>query len=322
MIKTNKFFRNLAVILVAISATSCIQKIFSDELIKDSDLPKGILPTNEMTYGNAKDEKYAEHAVKFTFTRSDNFSYSSIELLGDGTFLLLEYPSKAGYDGYIAGGYTVEAKGRYSLEDFGTLQIEENGDSYNLVFDNLNGNRISTVYAVKEQAQTDNATKSLCRTWQIQTTEEWMYLGSSLLINTKYHGGDEPYFEGVVGVDDEEMQYNIDAMCKTMRFTPYGTYYCTYNNGTERISTWKWGDAEKGILFFDWEYGEQDEGYVTVRFAGSQLRTYEDYIFNLEDYIEEESDDEESQAYIDVLSAFTGDKQLRYLIVNTMTSNN
>ena len=42
----------------------------------------------------------------------------------------------------------------------------------------------------------------------------------------------------------------------------------------------------------------------------------------LNDYIEEESDDEESQAYIDVLSAFTGDKQLRYLIVNTMTSNN
>jgi hypothetical protein len=84
------------------------------------------------------------------------------------------------------------------------------------------------------------------------------------------------------------------------------------------VSTWKWGNAQEGILFYDWENGEQEEGYVTVRFSGKQMRIYEDYTFDLSEYLLDEEDEEESQAYINILNKFAGNSKLRYLLVNTM----
>lgn len=323
--------RSLTAAAVVISSVSCIQSILkTDELISDKDLPSGVLPSENMTYGSASAETYATHAARYSIKATDEFPYVSIELFGDGSYLITKsgyqsvYGRKAtkGYEDsyYIAGGYTVEQEGHYSLEDFGTLKIEEEGDGFNLIFDNTNGNRLSTVFATKDAIYTDDASKSLCRTWDLNTTEEWMYLGSNLVINTKYTGGDNPRIEGKIGVDSEELQESIAGMCKRMVFSPAGTYFCTYNDGTVRVSTWEWGNAEQGILFFDWKAGEQDEGYVTIRFAGKQMRTYEDYIFDIKSYIEEELDEEEegAGAYIEILEKFAGDSKLRYLIVNSL----
>lgn len=316
---------------VVLSSVSCIQSILkTDKLIADKDLPSGVLPSEEMTYGSASAETYAAHAARYSIEVEDDSPYAFVELFGDGTYLIAKvgyqsvYGRKAtkGYEDsyYIAGGYTVEQEGHYSLEDFGTLKIEEEGDGYNLIFDNTYGNRLSTVFATKDAAMTDDASKSLCRTWNLNTTEEWMYLGSALVINTKYTGGENPKIEGKVGVDSEDLEESIAGMCKRMVFSPAGTYFCTYNDGSVRVSTWEWGNAEQGILFFDWRVGEQDEGYVTIRFSGKQMRTYEDYTFDIMSYIEDEMDEEDegADAYIDILEKFAGDSKLRYLIVNSL----
>lgn len=318
--KKYSLIRSAAVALVAFLSVSCVGKLL-DDIISDEDLPKGVLPSEEMTYGSAADEKYAAHAARFTFESNADFPYESIELFGDGRYLISRTSYTRSDDAlYVEDGYTVTEDNIYILENFGTLKIEENADGYNLIFDNTAGNRISIVYAEKTPAITGDATKSLCRTWRIDTIEDWMYLGSKLIIKTKYHGGENPRIEGSVGVTEEDMKDKLDNICKEMRFSPYGTYYCTYNNGTTHVSTWKWGDEDQGILFFDWEQGEQDEGYVTIRFSGNQLRTYEDYSFDIVEYIEEEADEEDSQAYVNLIRKLTGDATLRYLIVNTLTA--
>lgn len=324
-------FRSMLAAAVVLSSVSCIQTILkTDELIADKDLPSGVLPSENMTYGSAAAEDFAAHAARYSIDATGDAPYASVELFGDGTYLITKtgyqsvYGRKAtkGYEDsyYIAGGYTVEQEGHYSLEDFGTLKVQEEGDGFNLVFDNTYGNRLSTVFATKDPVLTDNASKSLCRTWDLKTQEEWMYLGSSLIINTKYTGGENPTIEGKVGVDSEELEESIAGMCKQMRFSPAGTYYCILNNGEILVSTWKWGNAEQGILYYDWEVGEQDEGYVTVRFSGKQMRTYEDYTFDIMSFIEEdmEDDEEDASAYIDILEKFAGDSKLRYLIVNSL----
>ena len=318
--KKYSLIRSAAIALAAFLSVSCVGKILNDT-ISDDDLPKGVLPSKEMTYGNAADEKYAAHAARFTFESSAEFPYVSMELFGDGCYLISRTFTRSDDGGiYVEGGYTVTEDNIYILENFGTLKIEENQDGYNLIFDNTAGNRISVVYAEKTPAISGDATKSLCRTWRIDTIEDWMYMGSKLIIKTKYYGGENPRIEGSVGVTEDDMKNQIDNICKEMRFSPYGTYHCTYNNGTTRVSTWEWGNEEQGILFFDWEQGEQDEGYVTIRFSGKQLRTYEDYSFDIAEYIEEEADEEESQAYIDIIKKLTGNATLRYLIVNTLTA--
>jgi hypothetical protein len=310
--------RSIAVSFAALVSISCVQKLFNNEAVSDEDLPNGVLPSSEMTYGNAPEEPYAKHAARFNVTATADFPYNLVELFGDGTYMFTNVPGKSGDGVYLAGGYTVEDGDRYSLEDFGTLKIETEGDNYSLLFDNLNGNRLSTVYGSKDPVLTDNASKSLCRTWDVNSIERWMYLGSKLLINTKYHGGENPYIEGIAGIDGEDMESSVQYECKSVRFSPSGTYTCTYNNGQVLVSTWKWGNAQEGILFYDWENGEQEEGYVTVRFSGKQMRIYEDYTFDLSEYLLDEEDEEESQAYINILNKFAGNSKLRYLLVNTM----
>ena len=63
-------------------------------------------------------------------------------------------------------------------------------------------------------------------------------------------------------------------------FSANGTYVCYFLNGTIETRNWKWEDATRGTLrFYDYDassgigYG----GYDTVRFAGSQMRIYEDF---------------------------------------------
>ena len=144
--------------MAAFLSVSCVGKILNDT-ISDDDLPKGVLPSKEMTYGNAADEKYAAHAARFTFESSAEFPYVSMELFGDGCYLISRTFTRSDDGGiYVEGGYTVTEDNIYILENFGTLKIEENQDGYNLIFDNTAGNRISVVYAEKTPAISGDAT--------------------------------------------------------------------------------------------------------------------------------------------------------------------
>lgn len=48
------------------------------------------------------------------------------------------------------------------------------------------------------------------------------------------------------------------------------------------VSLWQWTDEEQGTLHYEDVAGSDDyddewDGYVTIRFAGRQMRVYEDY---------------------------------------------
>lgn len=349
--KVFKFFVLCNLAAAALMCSSCVEDIIeTDDIISDDDLPAGVLPSKDFNPGKFVAEKYSDAAAKYNISDPSS-SFSSVELFGDGTYLIISKDaayqtqssvavaqdvdggikvympksqqkasvSRAYGDYYISGGYTVEQKGNYVLDDFGTLKIDENGDGYNLTFDNQYGNRISTVYATKEPAVGDEAAESLCRAWNVNTTESWVYLGSVLLSNVKYIGGDVPRYEGLGDdVSEYEIQEAIDESCCKIIFSPYGTYYCEYNNGTVKVSTWKWANKDQGTLFYDWQIGENDEGYVTVRFAGNQCRIYEDYTIDLSEYLEEDYYYDED-VYYDYVDLFGEDgAMLRLLNVITL----
>ena len=68
--------------------------------------------------------------------------------------------------------------------------------------------------------------------------------------------------------------------CKRVIFSS-STYLCFYVDGTAEVSGWDWRDRSNGTLYyydlFDQDNTDKWDGYVTVRFKGSQMRVYEDY---------------------------------------------
>jgi len=323
-----KLLSNLGVILLAaFGLTSCELIGLDKEDFKDILIPDKAKPSKELTLGDLEKEEYASHAVKFVI--SDNESpYESVELFGDGTYLIVkngasQLRTRAESDYFIEGGYVMKEEGNYDLDEFGTLKIEEDGENFNLTFDNTYGNRISTVFASKEPVLTDEITESLCRTWDITGIDQWMYLGVMKLVEISYVGGDNPHYEGigVEEVDEDAMDDLIGGTCCRIRFSPSGTYYCTYNNGEVLYSTWKWVNKEQGTLFYDWQAGENEEGYVTARFDGDTCNIYEDYTIDLSGILDEEDleDAIEDEEFVDLNEILEStEMSLRYLIVNKM----
>ena len=315
----------LASFAILFALTSCELIGLDKDTIKDILIPDAAKPSKEFTPGNAADEEYAAHAVKYAI--SDNESpYESVELFGDGTYLIVKTGAVQGMtraenEYFIEGGYVMKEEGHYTLEDFGTLKVEEKEGEYNLTFDNTYGNRISTVFASKEPVLTDEMTESLCRTWDVSGIDQWMYLGALKLAEISYIGGTNPHYEGagISEIDEETLEDLVGETCCKVIFSPSGTYYCTYNNGTVLYSTWTWVNKEQGTLFYDWKKGENEEGYVTVRFDGDKCNIYEDYTIDLSGALTEEDleDAMEDEEFVD-LEEILGSSEinLRYLIVN------
>ena len=319
----------LASFLLIFALTSCDILGIKDD-IKNLLIPDAAKPSKELILGNAADEEFASIAVKYVI--SDNESpYESVELLGDGTYIIAKKGAssrmtRAEEDYLIMGGYIMNEEGNYSLEDFGTLKVEEEEGKYNLTFDNTYGNRISTVFAEKSPVLTDDVTKSLCRTWDMAGIDQWMYLGALKLSEFSYVGGPNPHYEGasIDMMDQETLDELVAGTCCKMIFSPSGTYCCIYNNGTILHSTWRWANKEQGTLYYDWQQGENEEGYVTVRFDGNKCNVYEDYTIDLsgivdEDDLEDAMEDEEFVDIEEILSST--DLQLRYLIVNKLEAS-
>ena len=315
--------------LLIFALTSCDILDIDKDTLKDILIPDAAKPSKELTLGNAADEEFASHAVKYIISDSES-PYESVELFGDGTYIIAKKGASAGMtraeDEYlIMGGYVMDEEGNYSLYDFGTLKVEEDKDKFNLTFDNTYGNRISTVFAQKSPVLTDDVTKSLCRTWDVSGIDQWMYLGVMKLIDFSYIGGENPRYEGT-GIDQLEEEVIEEAIAKTcckVIFSASGTYCCFYNSGDILFSTWKWVNQEQGTLFYDWEKGENEEGYVTVRFSGDTCNIYEDYTIDIsgiinEDDLEDAMDDEEFVDLDEILG--NTNLNLRYLIVNKLSA--
>lgn len=201
---------------------------------------------------------------------------------------LADYYNDAYYDdAYISGTYT-SANGIYDLYDSETMTSfrigEESEGVYTLTY--FENGRVSTVYCNKEpQPDWSQAAKSLCRTWDTLYWDFWFVYKGKARIHVNYDVQTGAYSGDV---DDEDFDYEDEdsgVMAYKVTFSKNGTYVCYFRDpygwGKDVVDVrkWEWVDPAQGTLHWDWdENGDSDDtGFVTVRFAGSMARFYEQY---------------------------------------------
>lgn len=293
-------------------------------------IPEGALPTAEFTPGNFEAEPYAEDAIKIEVqsTLEGNPEFSSIELFGDGHYLMSgahsnyapqktvkakreadgsvsvfkkrgtkRMATRANEDGtiifdngsYTYGTYTREQKGVYRFNNGALLDLRKLQEgSSEVVYTNSDGSK-STVYVSYNVDEKPLEMRSICRSWRMNSFETWHYLNGAYIAH-----GKQWITNGVVShnIDlspaAQKWDYDKDDVlpaedyefCKRVIFSS-STYLCFYVDGTAEVSGWDWRDRSNGTLYyydlFDQDNTDKWDGYVTVRFKGSQMRVYEDY---------------------------------------------
>lgn len=295
----------------------------------DEKIPEGALPTTEFTLGNFEDEPYAEDAIKVEVqsTVEGNPEFSSIELFGDGHYLMSgarsnhapqktvkakreadgsvsvfkkrgtkRMATRANEDGtiifdngsYSYGTYTREQKGVYRFNNGALLDLRKLQEgSSEVVYTNSDGSK-STVYVSYNVDEKPLEMRSICRSWRMNSFETWHYFNGAYIAHGKQwiengvvsHNVEFSSAAGKWDYDKDDVLDEDSEFCKRIIFSS-STYLCFYVDGTAEVSGWDWRDRSNGTLnyydLFDQDNTEKWDGYVTVRFKGSQMRVYEDY---------------------------------------------
>lgn len=295
----------------------------------DEKIPTGALPTTEFTPGNFEDEPYAEDAIKVEVqsTLEGNSEFSSIELFGDGHYLMSganynhapqknvkvereadgsvsifkkrgtkRMATRANEDGtiifdngsYTYGTFTREQKGVYRFDNGALLDLRKLQEgSSTVVYTNSDGSK-STVYVNYNVDEKPLEMRSICRSWRMNSFETWHYFNGAYIAHGKQwiengvvsHNVEFSSAAGKWDYDKDDVLDEDYEFCKRVIFSS-STHLCFYVDGTAEVSGWDWRDRSNGTLYyydlFDQDNTEKWDGYVTVRFKGSQMRVYEDY---------------------------------------------
>lgn len=313
--------------LASVGFTAC-ESDENDEYGEEK-IPAGALPTTEFTPGNFEDEPYAEDAIKVEVqgTVEGNSEFSSIELFGDGHYLMSgannnhapqktvkakreadgsvsifkkrgtkRMATRANEDGtiifdngsYTYGTYTREQKGVYRFNNGALLDLRKLKEgSSEVVYTNSDGSK-STVYVNYNVDEKPLEMRSICRSWRMNSFETWHYFYGAYIAHGKQwitngvvsHNVEFSSAAGKWDYDKDDVLDEDSEFCKRVIFSS-STYLCFYVDGTAEVSGWDWRDRSNGTLYyydlFDQDNTDKWDGYVTVRFKGSQMRVYEDY---------------------------------------------
>ena len=328
--KIKSLFYLLASVCLMLSSCSS-----DDENSGNNSLPEGALPSAEFTTNNLPDEPYAEDAVKIV-TEENDAPFYSLELMADGHYLLcttrpsdsninkisvkkesngsfsIHKSGKAktmrarsvtddngttdlGY-GMIYGTFTHLGGKIYRLSDGGEVDLSElTGADNKVAYKNSDGT-VANVYVSVSNPVSDDAARSLCRTWNLNSLEVWGYLNSAYIAHGKQtllsNGKVERYFKAankkLLGIEEDDFLVPDNELCYKVVFSQNGTYLCFYLDGTSDVYNWEWTDKSQGTIrtwedvYYSWE--EKDELFSTVRFAGKQMRIYTDTTDNEDGY--------------------------------------
>lgn len=287
-------------------------------------IPEGALPSKEFSPNSLNDEPYAESAVKYVTQGEDNTPFQSIEFLPDGHYLMMADKGLFAKSGKVSvavsgnrlniakrgnrlaikpattrsgdetvsfgkgneyGTYTKSGDNKYVLSSGAVLEIiEKTGSNSTISYLDRNG-IISTVYVNTAEKTVDDATRSLCRTWNINSIEFWGYINSAYMVHGKQTISNgkasteikvSPNFDNEIDLDDYFDDDNEAAY--QVVFTSYGTFITSYLDGETDLMLWNWFDKSRGILQYSEENGDNgDFGDCIVRFAGNQMRFYLDF---------------------------------------------
>ena len=300
-----RYLYSFVIALASLAFTACD----SDDNDGEAKIPDGALPSTEMTLGNL-DEQAFEDDVVYLINRNGTSPFYSLELLADGHYLLCtSQQSGVLYERVktrAVGDATTQIGGNY---EYGTYQkSSDDGNVYTLsngcqiditgviggekmTYTNSDGSH-SVVYVKAEKPQKNVVDKSLCRTWNCNSFEAWMYLNGAYMAHGKQemvNGSVNTSFKAAPGsgLESDDMFDEEDGFCYRVIFSPAGTYVCFYTNGEAEVSYWRWASFSEGTLYYydpTDDDSDKDDGYVTVRFAGKQMRVYEDVNYDEDGY--------------------------------------
>lgn len=210
-------------------------------------------------------------AIRTRGTRDENGTITSVE------------------GGVQYGPFTKLSDNKYRLSNGIEIDLQgATGSNGTVTYKGVDG-RISTVYVDVFKPTVTDATKSICHTWECNNFELWLYFNGLYIAHGKQvfsNGRVNSYYKPISGFDytkDEffyEFANSDDEYCYKVVFTSTGkngnggTYLCFYLDGDVQETNWQWDDEKQGTLHW---YDEYDDAHCTVRFAGNQMRIYEDY---------------------------------------------
>ena len=300
-----------------------------DEIYGEDTPPAGALPSAEFTPNSLPNEPFINDAIRIVST--DEYApFYAIELMSDGHYLItysrpyyyapavrvsakgngnftIRKSRKASgsrtrarydedstltlYNGDEYGTFTKIGDKQYRLGNQMLIDLKEvTGSDKSVAYINYNG-MVSHVYVNVSEPMVNDATRSLCRTWDLNSFELWVYWNGKYVVHGKQtirDGQVESYFKASFGIEEDEFLDDDSEMCYKVIFTSAGTYICFYLDGDVEVAQWKWIDKAQGTLHYEdsmqnEDYDPEWDGYVTVRFAGNQMRIYEDYSETEED---------------------------------------
>ena len=189
---------------------------------------------------------------------------------------------------YTYGTYTREQKGVYRFNNGALLDLRKLQEgSSEVVYTNSDGSK-STVYVSYNVDEKPLEMRSICRSWRMNSFETWHYFNGAYIAHGKQwiengvvsHNVEFSSAAGKWDYDKDDVLDEDYEFCKRIIFSS-STYLCFYVDGTAEVSGWDWRDRSNGTLYyydlFDQDNTDKWDGYVTVRFKGSQMRVYEDY---------------------------------------------
>lgn len=226
--------------------------------------------------------KYSEDAALYQISGKSDIT--SIEFTEDGMYIITKAndSSKAKVCGkfvksktinsltrgdsdedneYIHGKYTKNGD-VYTLEGFGTITVEKEGDVNISLKVQQTGKDAYTLSAqpVKKFKDSD-ITNKLCRTWKFE---------KGRLVVNKVNKGDSvvldktsPKISVLLTSLDSVYNESTDRYgdFEEITFTKSGSYIIKYTDNTIAVAQWKWKDEKKGTMYYSWENWADEEGY-------------------------------------------------------------
>lgn len=300
-----KYLYSFMVALASLAFVACD----SDDNDGEEKIPDGAQPSTEMTLGNLDEQTYESDEIYLMANdyNAGTSPFYSLELLADGHYLLCTSEPAANYErvrtratgdgtmqigaNYEYGTYQKSSTSVYTLSNGSQIDLTDALGGEKMTYTNSDGSH-SVVYVKASKPNKNVVDKSLCRTWNCNSFEAWMYLNGAYMAHGKQemlNGSVNTSFKAAPGsgLESDDMFDEEDGFCYRVIFSPNGTYVCFYTNGEAEVSYWRWVSFSEGTLYYydpEDSDSDKDDGYVTVRFAGKQMRVYEDFSYNEDGY--------------------------------------
>ena len=265
------------------------------QLVEDADFDM-----SEPSTLDAAVDLYPEVSGKYDITDAAGSGYASIELLGDGHYILLRdgayyavagkapleqrgqlrSPLKREYVdmGYVFyGTFEKSADGVYALDGFGTLEVsgyDSNGKVTHIILtDNANGT-FSLLVEKRDAIELTGNTALLCgRMWQLVKDRASVWMEGSLAFDAIYNAAEDHasvYSNSINASPDEFFDFGDETTMQTF-FSPYGTYLYVNRDGSVDVALWRWENEDEGKIY-TYEYeGDEDAGVADVAFSSNRM---------------------------------------------------